>query len=386
MTQQRDEKAAHVSPVHPEKAEATFYKISDNELVERLMNGAYSGLGLTFGGLYQGSGFALGPTYKIRGLLRENLNLSFFAVGSIKKYYRLGAEISMPHLFDDRMRLDYHVYRDDAPQVDSFGPGNNSSAANRTTYRFESVTHNARLGVKPFRKVLTISGDVGYGWINTGPGKGSDGPSIEKVFTPATTPGIDFQTNFLRFGPDVEIDFRDNPGLAHRGSYFRFSNYWYQDQQYHRYSFRRVYGTMEHYIPFFNEKRVIALRALVDLSYTNGTNQVPFYMQRTLGGPNDLRGWMRFRYTDNNLMLMNGEYRWEVAPALDMAVFADAGKVMPKPGQMSFSELHADAGFGFRFKSRSATFMRIDVGFSPDGVQFWWTFDDIFKGILQRSF
>jgi outer membrane protein assembly factor BamA len=84
--------------------------------------------------------------------------------------------------------------------------------------------------------------------------------------------------------------------------------------------------------------------------------------------------------------VFNAEYRWEVATGLGMALFADAGRVSDKPGQLALSDLHGSGGFGIRFKSRNAVVMRVDVGFSPQGVQFWWTFSDAFKRFFPDPF
>ena len=113
---------------------------------------------------------------------------------------------------------------------------------------------------------------------------------------------------------------------------------------------------------------------------------MPFYQQVTLGGADDLRGWPRFRFYDNNSLTGNLEYRWEISPGFDMALFGDAGKVMAKPGHLGLSDLHGSAGFGFRFKSRTALAMRIDVGFSSDGVRFWWTFNGLQRAFLRNPF
>jgi outer membrane protein assembly factor BamA len=150
------------------------------------------------------------------------------------------------------------------------------------------------------------------------------------------------------------------------------------DYTWHRYSFQRVQLAAEHYIPFWNQKRVIALRAKTDLSYVSTINQVPFYLQPTLGGPDDLRGFQRWRYYDNNASVANLEYRWEVSSMLDMAVFADAGNVFARPGLIGFRGIKKDIGLGFRLKTRDAVFMRLDAGVSKEGVQVWFVFSNIF--------
>jgi outer membrane protein assembly factor BamA len=142
----------------------------------------------------------------------------------------------------------------------------------------------------------------------------------------------------------------------------------------------------EQYVPFFNDKRVLVFRAVGSFSYTEDGRSVPFYMQQTIGGPDDVRGFRRFRFYDNNSLVANAEYRWEVAPALAMAVFMDAGRVSEKPGHLALGGLHYAGGLGMRFKSRNALAMRIDVGFSNEGVQFWWTFSDAFRRFFPDPF
>ena len=91
---------------------------------------------------------------------------------------------------------------------------------------------------------------------------------------------------------------------------------------------------------------------------------MPFYLQPTLGGSEDLRGFRPFRFYDNNAVILNGEYRWEVFSGLDMALFVDAGQVFPDWHQINYRHLKSDAGFGFRFNVRNDVFLRIDTAFS----------------------
>ena len=99
----------------------------------------------------------------------------------------------------------------------------------------------------------------------------------------------------------------------------------------------------------FQQRRVIALRGRVEATSPRDGNRVPFYLQPTLGGSEDLRGFRPFRFYDNNAVILNGEYRWEVFSGLDMALFVDAGRVFHEWQQINYRNLETDAGFGFRF-------------------------------------
>ena len=158
----------------------------------------------------------------------------------------------------------------------------------------------------------------------------------------------------------------------------------FDDVNVNRYAFRRFDGWTEQYIPFFNEKRVIALHASTNLTWTKPGQLVPFYLQPTLGDSHDLRGYARFRYRDNNSVALSGEYRWEVMPGFDMALFLDAGKVFPKASDLSLNNLRYSGGFGFRFKTRDAVVMRVDTGFSREGFSLWFKFSDVYSRDLFR--
>ena len=63
---------------------------------------------------------------------------------------------------------------------------------------------------------------------------------------------------------------------------------------------------------------------------------------------------------------------------LDMALFADGGKVFPRRGQLNFSHLEGDGGIGFRFNIRGRQFLRLDIAKSREGFQVWVKFNDVF--------
>jgi hypothetical protein len=101
-------------------------------------------------------------------------------------------------------------------------------------------------------------------------------------------------------------------------------------------------------------------------------------MQPVLGEAADFRGYRPYRYRDNNLLLFNAEYRWEVSTGFDVALFGDSGRVFEKARQINLSHLKNSAGFGFRFKNRETVVMRVDTGFSREGWQLWLRLGNVF--------
>jgi surface antigen Omp85-like protein len=264
-----------------------------------------------------------------------------------------------------------------APQLEYYGPGPNSSIHNQTDYRKEDTLFNFRVDL-PATKHITEACRIGELLLNVGPGTNGSLPSTETVFGPFQAPGIDVQSNFLIGGCSAAMDWRDLPEDPHQGTYAaaRYDRYLAQDHD--RFSFQRVSGVAEQYIPFLNQKRVIALRARTDFSWHAGDQVVPFYLQPTLGNDLELRGFRRYRFYDENSMAMTAEYRWEVSTAFDMALFVDSGKVFHRPGQLNFSDMEYSGGFGLRFKNRNSVMARLDTGFSQEGVQVWFRFGKLY--------
>ena len=64
---------------------------------------------------------------------------------------------------------------------------------------------------------------------------------------------------------------------------------------------------------------------------------------------------------------------------MDMAVFADAGKVIPRKQDLNFSDLRGSFGVGFRTRLRDGVIMRTDFAYGDEGFRMMWTFSDIFS-------
>ena len=231
--------------------------------------------------------------------------------------------------------------------------------------------------MRPLRH-LAIGGTAQYLMVNVGPGREDEYASADRTYTEATTPGIQVQSNFVQGGGFVEYDWRDNPGGPRRGGNYRAAYSRYADVMRELYSFDRLDLEVQQYIPFFNERRVIALRARTEATDPHDGNRVPFFLQPTLGGPDTLRGYRAFRFYDNASIVLNGEYRWEAFSGLDMALFMDAGQVFERWEQINLRNLKTDWGFGLRFNVRNDVFMRIDTGFSNEGFGVWLKFSNVF--------
>ena len=374
---QQDAKAASVKPDLPNKIERGLIEFERRALLDRISEGI-GGFRARVGGLVPGSGFAMGPEYRRTDLAGGSVTIRASAVTSFKAYRKFDFQIALPKIDGGRFFAEFNGVHHDYPGLSYYGSGPDSRKTGRTDFRLEDTAFDLTLGVRPVRH-FTAGASAGYLLNNIGPGTDSRYASTELVYAPAQSPGIDHQVNFLRTGGFVQYDWRDNPGGPRRGgNYFaQFGDY--RDRTLGLADFRRLDIEGQQYFSLLNQRRVIALRARSALTFHDSSQPIPFYMQPTLGGSEDLRGYRPFRFHDDNLFVANAEYRWEVFSGLDMALFADAGKVFARRSQFDLAHLETDLGFGFRFNVRNQTFLRLDVGFSHEGFQVWVKFNKVFK-------
>lgn len=351
-------------------------KLKEEKSLERI-NYGFNGLSFKVGGVVTGGGLAVGPQYVRDDLRNGAIAISASAQASLKQYHKEEAQLSLPKLASGHMAFSLHAAHRNYPGINYYGPGPDSPKT-RTDYRLEDSSADAALAFTP-AKFVKVGGAAGTLLVNVGPGTDKRYISTDVAFAQQPLPGLNRQTNFRRLGAFGQFDWRDDPLAPRQGGSYVVQYTRFEDYDLRRHDFNLIDVDLQQYVGFFNRSRVIALRAHTKLTDTRAGQSVPFYLQPIVGGSDDLRGFRPFRFSGNNSLVLNGEYRWAIFSGLDGAVFADAGKVFDRRGQLNFSNLEASTGFGLRFNARNQTFMRLDVGFSHEGFQVWFKFTDIFQ-------
>jgi len=374
---QQDEKAAQAAPDEHGKVENAMLWYRDHDLLQKFSEGV-GGFRPRIGGIAVGTGFGFGPEYRRSDLLGGKLGFRSSAQFSFQGDQKFDLQLTAPKISGGRYFTEFYAVHHNYPRLSYYGSGPDSEKSGRTDFRLEDTALDATFGMRPV-KHLTLGATAGYLLNNVGPGTDSRYAPAEQVYSPEQAPGIDVQSNYLRTGGFAQYDWRDNPdGTRRGGNYFaQFSDY--RDRSFGLSNFRRLDMEAQQFVSVLNHRRVFAVRAKTALTYADGAAPIPFYMQPSLGGGDDLRGYRPYRFRGDNLMVMNAEYRWEVFSGLDMAVFGDAGQVFKKKSDLALTKMETDIGFGLRFNQRNKTFLRMDVGFSHEGFQVWVKFSNIFK-------
>lgn len=381
---QREQKEKAIAPEINSKWEDRLLYIRETKLLERLTGGV-AGVRVKLGGLATSGGFALGPEYLRSDLLDGRFTFRAAAQASFVGFQKYDIELGVPRFAGDRLSWNLYAVHHNYPQLQYYGPGPESEKTGRSSFRLEDTAVDTTLGFQPVRG-LTLAGQAGYLRNNVGPGTTRQFISAERQYFEADTPGIQRQADFARYGAFLQYDNRDRPGGPRSGGQYYAQWGRYVDQTRGEFTHHRLDLVGHHYIPLLNARRVIALRGRTTLTDTSGGQRVPFYLQPSLGGSETLRGYRAYRFYGDQALLMTAEYRYEIFSGLDMAIFADAGKVTMRKQDINFHDLESSLGFGFRFNARNNVFLRIETAFSHEGWQVWLKFNSVFaSGPMKTS-
>jgi outer membrane protein assembly factor BamA len=293
-------------------------------------------------------------------------------------YKMAQARFELPHLAKNHLTLGSQVIYQDLLHVNYFGLGNDSLASNRSGYRLDETDV---LGYATVRTTPWLSVSGRFGWIHqaelsTMTGWSVTYPNTLSIFSDATAPGLSQQPAFLHGDVSLAADTRNYPGHPTRGGLYRVTATIYDDRTYGTYSFRRYEAEASRFVPLAEDKWVLGFHAWEVFSDTSGGNTVPFYLMPNLGGKNTLKGYDDFRFHDRDMQVFNAESRWGLFTHLDLAVFADAGKVAPVASDLDFSHLKTSYGVGFRVHNLTSTVARLDIGHSAEGWRFIFKVND----------
>lgn len=377
LERQRAEKAQTLEPYKPSKLEKLVKDAEEGKL-RRLIsphNGFFAEYGYTYKPVGSGIGFGGGFRHD---LFQRRARIELEAGASFRKYQLLRADFSLPRLVNERLELGVEATYKRHPQEDFYGPGPASIEDDRVNFLYKANDLQARAVVTP-RPWLHLGTRVGRLAPSVGDGTDTRFPTLAARFDDRAAPGLLAQPDFGYGEGFAVVDFRDEPGNARAGGHYVVTWRKYADRDFDRYSFRSLDLLAQHFVPVFDKKRVFAFQAGVVATSAGSGQEVPFYMQPTLGGSRTLRSVRDYRFRDTHAMWMNAEYRWEAFGLLDMALFTDWGKVAPRASDLDLSDLKHAYGLGFRFNTAQAVFLRIDLATGGgEGMQLFFKFSKAF--------
>jgi hypothetical protein len=377
-TAAREQKARQPAPHRRSTVERVLFKLEDDLLLERVFDPP-RGIYLRVGSMGDGSGFSTGPAFRYN---TARFDFKASAAASTKTYFSSDVSLRFPGTVGQDSYFKSHGpyielqgRRRDFPQEDFFGLGPDSLSSNRSDYALRDTVGRIIGG---YHRGLFQAG-VGVGLLDVSIGAGTDSrmPSSTEIFTVDEMPGVAERGRFLLIEPFVEYASVDPAIEDHSGGRYRLSVTEYQDREHNQYSFRRWEADVRHYLTFVKDTRAIAVRAWASSNFADSGNEVPFYLQPTLGGGRTLRGYRTFRFRDTSAVLLQGEYRWRVNEFVQGALFYDTGAV--GSGLDDLGRLERSYGVGLRAGGRTGSAFRVEMAFGGrEGNRLLVRFDDAF--------
>jgi hypothetical protein len=263
-----------------------------------------------------------------------------------------------------------------APKFDFFGVGPDSRRADRSDFRQRDTLYELVAGWR-LLPTLTVMARGGHYEGAIGSGDDDSLPNVETVFDPTDAPGLStIPLEFIRFGVSAVLDTRDVLKNPHRGAVVSAAWTRYDQRNGSTYTFDRYGLDARGFVSLGHPQRVLALRGYFSRDSTEGGG-VPFYLMAFLGSSHTLRAYTSQRFRGEKLALLQAEYRWEAAPAIELAAFVDAAKVAARASD-AFGDFKTDAGIGLRFKSHEATLLRMDFAWGDERFRFLFRFSPSF--------
>ena len=253
------------------------------------------------------------------------------------------------------------------PQNGFYGLGLDAQRSGRTNFLVQDALYEVVTGYEGRGGAATLRAGLLQAFV--GPGTAVAQPTIRALYDDRTAPGLDRQPDFVHLAASVLVDRRDIPRNPHRGGMLALAATRFDERGGDEFSFNRFAGDARGYASLGSPQRVLALRALASIDRVADGGRVPFYLQETMGGNRTLRGYDNFRFRGEKLLLLQAEYRWETWPALEVALFVDAGRAYGHEEAFALRRLEHDYGIGLRLKTHDSVLGRIDVARSHEDTR-----------------
>jgi hypothetical protein len=263
-----------------------------------------------------------------------------------------------------------------SPRYDYYGAGPDAALEDHADFREKDQLVELVAGARVLRR-LSVIGRAGRWRASTGQGTDDALPNVDAVFSPAEIPGYGEKLEFFRYGGSLVFDTRDLRGNPHRGLLLAVQAQQFDQLDGDGYSFRRLCADAQLYLSLGHPQRVLALRAYLTRDDPEQGGRVPFFALAAIGSGRTLRAFESQRFRGERIGLLQGEYRVEMAPALELAFFCDAGAVSSS-GAEKVSGWRSDGGVGLRVKSHESVLLRTDFAWGNEGFRFLFRFGSSF--------
>lgn len=265
-----------------------------------------------------------------------------------------------------------------------YGFGSESRESDLRMLRRASIDLGTRITLlSPAFPVLRAEAGLAYRRRELGVGSGSIAPPLDPaddVLPPGFGLRLDYPEASLEFG----VDTRDSFGLTSRGIVLNLESAITHEINGGDLGGILTTGEFAGFIPLLPRNRTLFVRLGAGASFPfRGEDSVPYHYLLRLGGNNTLRGYNDERFVDELAWWGTVEYRWffyeweGTGGGLVSTLFFDVGQVGRNVEDLFRGNLPWSAGFSIRVEQSLIMLGRLQVGFSPEGVQVSFAIGDL---------
>jgi len=318
------------------------------------------------------SGLKAGFGYRTRFTSDDYFRLkSYYSTNNYQSY---DLRYRTPHLLGSRLGMAFRARYRKRPSESFHGIGLDTDDDNEGAYTLEQSYLKADLIWSP-RSDLVLGLTGGYTATNIFDGEDDsdvgDIDSIQTIFS--LTPDHFRATRLLTIGGQITLDRRDNKGQPSAGNLIDLSlSYNRGTGRSDNLEFLKVRADLNQYLNLWR-KRILAFRAYFE-HHNNiaDNNPAPFYLRSSLGGFENLRGYERNRFIDNDVMVISLEYRYPIWQKFDAFVFLDEGRTFGQiREEFTLKRWKYSYGAGLRVWGMEGVVLKTLVALSKEDTHFY---------------
>lgn len=249
-----------------------------------------------------------------------------------------------------------------------YGIGPSTTQANASAYLINHTVVGGGIDwdiLHPFSINVGVSYDVG----TTGQNTHGSAPPIDQVFPLQSIPGYADWLHYIACGLKFQYDSRDNDSLPERGGLYAATVKRFQHVGEGEFDYNQYELDARHFFRLGRSRQVLALHGGGIFQQKTGGGQIPFYRLATLDVYSPLRGFVRGRFHDRNLLIFNAEYRFPVWSDIDGVLFVDTGRVFHSFPDLTFNDFRYSAGGGLRIRALGIMLLRFDMAYGGEGIK-----------------
>ncbi len=320
-----------------------------------------------------GAGFM----YYQRGILTHAVDrniLSLTATASLdgrQKYQALFEDLEIGY---GGLMSDFMVRYWKLAEESFFDLGPHSSYSNESCFSMEQTTLEAKTctDLTGYLRYSNLEAVIGYQYTNIAKRQDDENPSTTDVYSDTRLPGIHDLVDMAYLNILLSFDTKNRPGNPTRGMDAVVSGALYRQVWDDRFGFAKYSLNVQKYIHLFYN-RVMVMRLACKITNPFKNKDIPFYYLSELGREESIRGFVRGRFRDRDVLLGSLEYRYPVwhnwdEHGLDLFIFIDSGQVSAKIiREAALNDFRYGYGLGFRLWDQKGLIARLQAGWSEDG-------------------